>query len=94
MLLQALPYRLSYAIAFFSGIALAYLLNRYFVFRATGGRFGLILIFCIYTGQFILGLGLVSVWVQWLNGPITIAPLFSITLTLPVTFLLSRRVFQ
>jgi putative flippase GtrA len=94
VLLQELSYRLSYAIAFVSGIVLAYIFNRYFVFRTTGGRFGLILVFFIYLGQFILGLGLVSAWVQWLNGPVALAPLFSVTLSLPVTFFLNRSVFR
>lgn len=93
-LLQTLPYTLSYMIAFATGIILAYLLNRYFVFRVAGGRYGLILVLLIYLGQFVLGLGLVSAWVQWLNGPAAVAPLFSIALSLPVTFLLNHRVFH
>lgn len=93
-LLQALPYRLSYTIAYASGILLAYVLNRYFVFRTTGGRYGPILVLLIYLGQFVLGLGLVSAWVQWLNGPAALAPLFSIALSLPLTFILNRKVFR
>lgn len=93
-LLQALPYRLSYTLAFASGIVLAYVLNRYFVFRTSGGKYGPILVLLIYLGQFILGLGLVSIWVQLINGPATMAPLFSIALSLPITFLLNRKVFH
>jgi len=92
--LQVLPYQFSYVVAFIFGIGLAYLLNRYFVFQADGGRFGFIWMSFIYVGQFILGLGFVSVWVQWLGGSTLLAPLFSVALSLPVTFVLTRRLFR
>jgi putative flippase GtrA len=93
-LLQVWPYWLSYTFAFASGIALAYVLNRYFVFRASGGRYGPVLVLVIYIGQFLMGLGLVAVWVHWLNGPVALAPIFSIALSLPLTFILNRKVFR
>jgi putative flippase GtrA len=94
LLLQVWPYWISYTIAFASGIVLAYMLNRYFVFRTSGGRYGPVLVLLIYLGQFVLGLGLVSAWVQWLGGPAALAPLFSVALSLPLTFVLNRRVFR
>ncbi|MEO8117745.1 MAG: GtrA family protein [Rhodoferax sp.] len=94
VLLQVLSYLVSYSIAFALGIGLAYVLNRYVVFGASGGRYGPLLVLLIYLGQFVLGLGLVSVWVQWLTGPEALAPLFSIAISLPLTFLLNRMVFR
>ncbi len=94
VLLQIWPYWISYTIAFASGIVLAYLLNRYFVFRASGGRYGPVLVLLIYIGQFVLGLVLVSAWVQWIGGPVALAPLFSVALSLPLTFILNRKVFR
>lgn len=94
VLLQVFTYRCSYAIAFSIGIVMAYLLNRYFVFRSPSGRLGPIFVTLIYLGQFAIGMGLVSAWVQWLNGPVALAPFFSVVLTLPVTFFLNRKVFN
>lgn len=94
MLLQILPYFASYSIAFALGVALAYALNRYVVFKASGGRYGPLLVLLIYLGQFVLGLGLVVIWVQWLAGAAALAPLFSIAISLPLTFSLNRMVFQ
>lgn len=93
-LLPFLHYGVSYSLAYFFGIVLAYMLNRHFVFRHSGGRLGLFWVACIYLLQYALGLVLVSIWVQWLQAPRYLAPLFAVLLTLPVTFLLNRRVFQ
>jgi putative flippase GtrA len=93
-LLPWLKYRVSYTLAYASGIALAYVMNRYLVFRRPGGRAGPLLVTFIYAGQYLLGLALVVVWVRWLRGPVALAPLFAVALTLPVTYVLNRRVFS
>ena len=94
VLLKIFSYLTSYSIAFTLGIILAYVLNRYVVFGSTGGRYGPALVLLIYLGQFFLGLGLVWVWVQCLTGPAKLAPLFSIAISLPLTYLLNSMVFR
>lgn len=94
ILLQSLSYQMSYAIAFGSGIILAYALNRYFVFKKSGGRYGLLFVFLIYLFQFGLGMILVSFWVRWINGPESIAPIFSTIISIPIIFLMNSLVFK
>ena len=92
-LLHWLPYRQSYSIAFACGIALAYALNRYYVFRRPGGQLGPLLVGLIYLGQYLLGLLIVSLWVGWLGAPAAVAPLAAIAISLPLTYLCNAFVF-
>lgn len=94
LLLQDLGARQSYSLAFASGIALAYVLGRVFVFRqpARAGRSRYFPL--IYLLQYLLGLLVVHAWVEWLGWPPALAALASICLTVPLTFVLSRWVFQ
>ena len=94
VLLRVLPYQLSYTIAYIAGIALAYLLYRHFVFRRKGGRFAAIWVAAIYLFQYLFGLALVHVWVRVLGGPQLWAPIFSVLLSIPLTYALNRWVFR
>lgn len=94
LLLLVLPYRWSYTIAYALGIGLAYLLYRYYVFGRSGGRAGPLWVALIYLLQYLLGLGLVSLWVQVLAAPVVLAPLFAVAVSLPLTYLLNRWVFR
>jgi putative flippase GtrA len=93
-LLRRLPYAASFTIAFACGIALAYVLNRYVVFREGGGAAAPLWVALIYFGQYLANLGLVSLWVEALDLPVALAPLFAVAATLPLTFLLNRIVFS
>lgn len=92
-LLSVLPYRWSYTISYLSGIALAYLLSRYFVFKQSGGRYGIIWLGLIYGLQYTIGVLLVSIWVEMLGASALFAPVFAIAISMPLTYLLSRLVF-
>ena len=92
-ILRTLGHRWSYAVAFATGILLAYVLNRTFVFKTHAGRRTLLAMPLIYTVQFGLGLTAVEVWTAWLHWPATLAPLGAIAVTLPCTYLLSRYFF-
>lgn len=92
-LLPVLPYRWSYTIAYATGIALAYLLYRYFVFGTSGGRYGPLWVALIYLLQYLLGLALVSFWVQVLDAPALWAPAFAIAIATPLSYVLNRLVF-
>lgn len=93
-LLPVFSYRVSYTAAYATGIGLAYLMNRYLVFRRSGGRAGPLLVALIYAGQYLLSLLLVTAWVRWLGLPAVLAPLFAVAVSLPLTYLLNRRVFS
>jgi putative flippase GtrA len=93
-LLPVLTYRWSYTLSYATGIALAYLLYRYLVFGRSGGRYGPLWVALIYLIQYLLGLGLVSFWVQVLQAPAPWAPAFAIAIVMPVSYLLNRRVFR
>lgn len=93
-LLQVLSYRVSYTIAYACGIALAYVMYRYFVFQSEGGRLGPVFVVLIYAGQYLLGLALTSAWVAWWHLPAEFAPLFAVVVSLPLTFVLNRWVFR
>jgi putative flippase GtrA len=93
-LLPVLPYRWSYTIAYATGIVLAYLLYRYLVFGSSGGRYGPLWVALIYFFQYLLGLALVSFWVQVLGAPALWAPAFAIAIATPLSYLLNRWVFR
>jgi putative flippase GtrA len=93
-LVPLLSYRWSYTVAYAMGILLAYLLYRYFVFGNSGGRYGLFWVVLIYLGQYLLGLALVSLWVELLRAPVLWAPAFSIAILIPVSYALNRWVFR
>ena len=93
-LLYFLSYRTSYTLTFILGIALAYLLNRYFVFAIPSkGRRGM-LFPAIYLVQYLVGLLMVFLWVEIFKLHVTLAPLASIIVTIPITFVLSKWIFK
>lgn len=93
-LLQLMPYWLSYAIAFVSGIALAYTLNRLFVFGAPRSEGKAAMLPLVYLAQYGLGAVIVYAWVDLLRLPASFAPLASIAITIPLTFVASRWLFR
>lgn len=93
-LLQVLPYGVSYTIAYAFGIALAYLLYRFYVYGRAGRPYSPLWVVLIYLVQYLLGIGLVNVWVLLLRQPALWAPLFSVAISLPLTYLLSWWVFR
>ena len=93
LLLGPLGHRWSYSIAFACGVALAYALNRKFVFRSHIGWRSVVAVPLIYLIQFGLGLAIVETWVVWLQWTAALAPLAAIALTLPLTYLLSKKAF-
>ena len=93
LLLQFLSYRISYTISYAAGIVLAYELNRVFVFKAPRSLASIAATPLIYLLQYCVGLGVVSLWVEYLGLSARIAPLVAIALTVPLTFVLTRWVF-
>lgn len=93
-LLQLLPYWLSYAIAFVCGIALAYALNRFFVFGAPRSEKKAAMLPLVYLAQYLVGALIVYVWVDLLHMSAALAPLASIAITIPLTFAASHYLFR
>lgn len=92
-LMSHLSYKLSYTLAFVTGIILSYVLNRLFVFRAHKGSKSLIAMPLIYLVQYILGMLVILAWVELLFMNPTWGPLVSIAATVPITYILSHHFF-
>lgn len=94
LLLNVLPYKTSYTIAYVAGIVLAYSLNRFFVFKSHKGIKSIALFPLVYLAQYLTSLLILWVWVEKLGFDSRIAPLIAIAITVPMTFVLSRFVFS
>ncbi|WP_252272060.1 GtrA family protein [Pseudomonas subflava] len=93
LLIMVLPYQVSYAIAYAVGIALAFILNRTYVFESHRGTLSLLLFPLVYVAQYVLGAGMMWGLVDGLHLSPLLAPLLVVVMTIPVTFVLSRFVF-
>lgn len=94
LLLNVLAYQASYTIAYVTGIVLAFVLNRFFVFQSHRGLTSIILFPTVYLAQYLLNLIVVWLWVDRLHLSDKLAPLAAIALSVPVTYGLSRHVFK
>lgn len=94
LLLPHAGYAIAYTIAFVLGIAISYLLNLRFVFRASASVPNAIAFPFVYAIQYVLGLGVLAAWTSVLHLPARYGVLASIAATVPVTFVLSRFVLR
>jgi putative flippase GtrA len=86
-------YRIAYTGAFVLGIFISYGLNATFVFRAGIAVGSLIRFPLIYIVQYLLGIALISVLVDYVGVADWLAPVFVIMVTVPLTFVLARTIF-
>lgn len=93
LLISFLSYKISYSIAYLLGIIFSFTLNRFFVFDAHKGIRTIVLFPFVYLFQYFLGLFVVWFWVEVLSLDMRFAPIASIILSVPVTFILSRFIF-
>jgi len=94
LLVQFLRYQVAYTVTYLIGIALGYLLNAFWVFRSAPNVKSAVAYPLVYMGQYALGIGLLSVFVDALGIDKRIAPALVIVITLPLMFVLSRLVFK
>lgn len=94
LLLRTLAYQWSYSLAYVAGIALAYGLQRFFVFQRPGRAMAPLLVAMVYGLQYLLGLAVVWLWSSVWGLPQTLAPLAAMALAVPVGYVLNARVFQ
>ncbi|MFK3798197.1 GtrA family protein [Pseudomonas sp. NPDC088444] len=93
ILLNWLDYKTSYSLSYLTGIVLAYLLNRYFVFGTHQGIRSFMGMPIIYLTQYLSSMGIIWVWVEIFRLDERIAPLISTIMTIPITFALSKIFF-
>lgn len=91
--LSIMPYWAAYTTTYIIGIALAYIIGRYWVFRQHRGKATVILLPIVYIVQYLIGMMIVWLWVSRLGFPAQWAPLAAIAVTVPITYLLSKQVF-
>lgn len=91
--LQIYSYRIAYTGAFLSGILTSYGLNAMFVFRSGVALRTLIRFPVVYLVHYVLGLVLVTTLVDFVGIAAWIAPIFSILVSVPLTYILSRMIF-
>ncbi len=92
LLLRFLPYLLSYTVAFIISIFVSYFLNSKFVFNQSLKLSKAIKYPLVYLVQYLIGTASLYLLVQILRVSKLLAPLLVVALTIPVTFLLSRRI--
>ncbi len=92
LLLRFLPYAASYALTYAVGIFVSYGLNSRFVFRQPLALKKALRFPVVYIVQYALSALILWAAVEFLDADPRIAFLLAVALTVPVVFLLSRRV--
>lgn len=92
-LLIVAPYQVSYTIAYVLGIFLAFVLNRFFVFKSHRGVRSVLLFPLVYLVQYLASMLTLWVLVERLELSERPAPLVAIIITVPITYVLSRFIF-
>jgi len=85
-----MPYQVAYALAFATGIVFSYCFNAAIVFKTPISWKGFFAFPMVYLVQYLLSAVLLTVFVERLGIPQSIAPLVVIVVTIPVTFVLTR----
>lgn len=93
LLLQMLSYQVSYTIAYVSGIAITYFLNKIFVFKTHQGWKSVILYPFVYFFQYLFGMLVLWLIVGQLGLSAKLGPLAVVVMTIPLTYWLTRFVF-
>ena len=94
LLLPILSYQISYSFAYLAGIVISYFLNRMFVFRSHQGFRSVLLFPLVYVIQYGFSLSVLWLLVDKLRFDKMIAPIAVIILSIPLTYLLTRSVFD
>jgi putative flippase GtrA len=94
LLLQWLDYGIAYTISYVVGIFVSYGISTWFVFRTPWSWRSLMQFPIVYVIQYAIGIAVVWLGVEWLGLPPAVAPLLAIIASIPVTYLLSRRIIK
>ena len=85
-----LGYQLAYFLSFFSGIFLSYWLNSVVVFKVALSWKKLLSFPLVYVVQYVIGAFILRYTVAQLGINEALAPLITIVITLPITYVISR----
>ena len=90
-LLRFVPYATAYTLAFVAGIGLSYALNARFVFAAPMRLASALAWPLVYLVQYIVGVAVLALLVERFDVVPAVAAIAAIVVTIPLTFVLSRR---
>lgn len=94
LLLLWLPYSLSYSLAYVGGIVFSFFIQTRWVFKVPVSLKKFLAFPLVYLAQYLAGLVLLALLIEWLHIPERWALLIVIALTLPMTFVLSRTILR
>jgi putative flippase GtrA len=94
LLLLFLQYLVAYTITYALGILVSYYLNSRFVFRREVGWRKAVQYPLVYLVQYLLGTGSLYLLVRVLRVNKLLAPVIVILLTVPLTYLMGRRIIR
>ena len=94
LLLQFMSYRISYKVTYVAGIAFGYWINATWVFLSQPGRKSAFIYPIAYVSQYVIGLLLLSVFIETFSIDERLAPLLVIIITVPVMFIMTRAIFS
>ena len=92
LLASVMHYQVAYLIAYTSGIALAYMLNLHLVFNEQSSFRKAVCYPFIYLTQYLLGAGLLYLFVSVLGLSNALAPLLVIVMLLPASYFMNKKV--
>lgn len=87
-------YALAYTIAYVVGIALSYALNTLLVFKVKPSARTAAMYPLVYAFQYLFGLLVLWIWADVLMLPVQYGIVAVVILSIPLTFLLSRRILR
>lgn len=93
LLLNRFSYQQSYTVAFIAGILMSYFANRFFVFKAHQGIKTVLLFPLVYLLQYLIGLIVLWLWIDFFDLSPQFGPLITILVSLPVTYVVSKVFF-
>lgn len=94
LLILFLDYKVSFTISYVAGMIFSYFANRFFVFNSGRGVNSAILFPVVYLIQYGCGLFIVWCWVGFFSLPEIFAPIVSVALLVPLTYIMMRFVFK
>ena len=92
--LRWLAYPVAYGIAYVAGIAWSYAANTLFVFRTRPSLRRAAMFPFVYVAQYVVGTALLVALVDGAGVPRALAPAVVIVVTIPMTYLLSKRILH
>ena len=93
-LLQLMPPKPAYLLAYLAGIVWSYWVNSVWVFRRAMSWSGLLAFPLVYLAQWVVAFGLFSVAIDHLALPSLLAPILVAVLMLPLSYVLGRAIIR